>query len=66
LKSYLKVEFLSQFIELKEDKIDSEDSEDSDSEDEEDRPELEVATLNHNGCVNRIRVIIISYLLFVI
>jgi hypothetical protein len=34
---------------------DSEDSE-SEDEDEDDKPELEVASFNHSGCVNRIRV----------
>lgn len=37
------------------------DSEDEDSEDEEDLPELESAALNHNGCVNRIRVSLICF-----
>ena len=33
------------------------DSEDSESEEDEDeQPELEAALINHNGCVNRIRV----------
>ena len=39
----------------KEHKEESED-EDSESEDEEDQPDLESAAINHNGCVNRIRV----------
>ena len=43
---------------FKEPKEQDSDSDDSDSEDEEDLPELESAALNHNGCVNRIRVCI--------
>lgn len=44
---------------FKEHKEESE-SEDSESEDEEDLPELEAASINHNGCVNRIRSTIIN------
>ena len=37
------------------DAVDESESE-SEDEDEDDKPELEVAALNHIGCVNRIRV----------
>lgn len=40
----------------KEKKENQSDSEDSESEDEDEQPDLEAASINHSGCVNRIRV----------
>lgn len=40
---------------FKEQKEEMEDSEDSDSEDEDEGPELEAASINHSGAVNRVR-----------
>jgi len=39
----------------KENKENQSDSEDSESEDEDEQPDLEAASINHSGCVNRIR-----------
>ena len=45
-----------QIVLISQEQKDESDSEDEESEDEEEKPELEAASINHNGCVNRIRV----------